>query len=528
MRDEDRGDLFSGAMTSTDDPCRGLAMAVATARAATIFCLAMLVTPLASRAQPFQVLEFRISQQIDVTVGPEVGPKALTLADVNHDGDLDIIAIDQDDDGVWVLIGHGDGTFEVPEDPIDLFVTPNAVAVADIASPEGPPDGNPDIIVTATDGDVAEILLGDGSGSFSDEDSQDLTDLIDDSDNTVGVVVGNFDADPDIDVALLDNSEDDVSRVLYLCNSSGNLNPCATFDVSTNGVGPVDVGIGDLDSDGTLDVVALNQTSVTFSPMYGDGNGGFTENPRTFPAQADLTNGANIPDALALGPLTADGTDDLVVANAETFSDISTLVAVSQGRDRFIRNPETGPFADVVSIALGDINGDGLLDAGLGFVPPAGEITIGPAFLIGDGTGGFIDSLASVRFLGQPGAGRAIVLVDLDGNELADIVQVSADGDHVTVALNISDEVPPTVTSTSWTPTATPTTTSTATLTATPTVTSTRTATATSTGTPTATPPTILEDDGCAIVDPASRGRATGAAAGFVVLALLAMRRRRL
>jgi hypothetical protein len=49
-----------------------------------------------------------------VTVVRAVGPKALTLADVNHDGHLDIIAIDQDDDGVWVLIGHGDGTFDVP------------------------------------------------------------------------------------------------------------------------------------------------------------------------------------------------------------------------------------------------------------------------------------------------------------------------------------------------------------------------------------------------------------------------------
>src|SRR6185369_9671040 len=126
--------------------------------------------------------------------------------------------------------------------------------------------------------------------------------------------------------------------------------------------------------------------------------------------------------------------------------------------------------------------------------------------LIGDGTGGFIDSLASVRFVGGfPGPGLAIALVDLDGNELADIVQVSADGERVIVALNTSDEVPPTVTSTA-TPTATP--------------------TVTSTVTPTATPPTILEDDGCAIVDPGSRGSATEAAGGFVALALLAMQRR--
>lgn len=486
-------------------------------RAALVSCLAMLAAPLTTHAQPYQVLEFRISQQIAVSVGDAVGPKSLTLADVDQDGQVDIIAIDQEDDAVWVLRGLGDGTFEVPEDPIDLDVTPTAVVIADIASPDGgPPDGKPDIFVTASDGDVGEILLNEGGGSFTTDGTQDLTDLIDDSANTVSVVAGNFDAASATDLALLDLSDEDVSRVFFLCNSAGNLIPCSTFQVDTNGTGPVDLGVGDLDGDGHLDVVALNQTTATFAPMYGDGNGGFTENPRTFPAQADPSNGANIPDALAVGALTDDAFDDLVIVNAETFTDLSTLVALSEGRDRFSRNAETGPFSDVTSVALGDINGDAFPDAGLGYVPPQQVTTIGPAFLIGDGTGGFIDSLAAVRFVGGvPGAGLAIALGDLDHDQLADFVQISADGEHITAALNISNQVPPTATSTA-SPTVTPTHTTTATVTATVTITS----------TPTATPVRVLEDDGCAIGEPSSGGRATEAVLGFVVLAFLALRRR--
>jgi hypothetical protein len=528
MRDEDRGDLWSGVVTNRAWP-RGLFDAAAvTARGAVIIGLAVVAAPLVGRAQPYQVLQFSFSQRIGVDVGTEVGPKSVTVADVNKDGIPDVIAIDQEDDAVWVLLGHGDGTFEIPEDPDDLIVTPNAIAVADIASPEGPPDGNPDLIATAMDGDVAEILLGDGTGSFSD-DGQDLTDIIEDSEDTIGVVVGNFDTDPATDVALLDLSDEDVSRMLFLCNTSGNLIPCSTFEVDTKGTGPVDVGIGDLDSDGNFDVVALNQASATFSPMYGDGEGGFTTDPRTFPAQADLSSGNNTPDSLALGPLTIDGTDGVVVANAETFSDISTLAAVPQGRDRFVRNGETGPFSSFVAVALGDIDGDTYLDAGLSYVSPSGETTLGPAFLIGDGSGGFVDSLASVRFVGgsQPGPGLALVLADLDDNLLADIVQVSAAGDHITVALNTSDKVPPTVTSTV-TPTITETRppTSTRTPTATFTGVANVTATGTQTATPTSTPVLIIEDDGCAIANPASRGGATELMGGLAGLLLSALRRR--
>jgi hypothetical protein len=47
-----------------------------------------------------------------------------------------------------------------PDEPIDLFVTPNAVAGCRHCLPRGPAGWKADIIVTATDGDVAEILLG--------------------------------------------------------------------------------------------------------------------------------------------------------------------------------------------------------------------------------------------------------------------------------------------------------------------------------------------------------------------------------
>jgi len=128
-------------------------------------------------------------------------------------------------------------------------------------------------------------------------------------------------------------------------------------------------------------------------------------------------------------------------------------------------------------------------------VPPAGDSAVGPEFLVGDGGGGFQDSLNSGNYRGGTmGAGLAIVAGDLDKDGLPDLVQVSADGGHINVAINISDQpIGPTdtpgtpsprptatVVPTGPTPTAaptgpTPTITATRTITQTPTITATRT-----------------------------------------------------
>jgi hypothetical protein len=193
--------------------------------------------------------------------------------------------------------------------------------------------------------------------------------------------------------------------------------------------------------------VALNQISATFSPMYGERNGGFTDDPHTFPAQADLSNGANVPECDGRRPLTAMGA---MISSSPTpkRSAISPPSSPYRRGGTVHPQPETGPFADLVSIAWATSTATASSTRG-GLRPTTPENAIGPAFLIGDGNRR-VHRFAGVGQIrrGLPRPGLAITLVDLDGNELADIVQVSADGERVTVALNTSDEVPPTVTST--------------------------------------------------------------------------------
>src|SRR5207302_8124950 len=51
----------------------------------------------------------------------------LTAGDFNHDGNLDVAALDESNGGIAILLGNGDGTFQAPlhaawQYPVDSFV----------------------------------------------------------------------------------------------------------------------------------------------------------------------------------------------------------------------------------------------------------------------------------------------------------------------------------------------------------------------------------------------------------------------
>jgi hypothetical protein len=100
-------------------------------------------------------------------------PNWVAVADVNHDGKPDLVvsnlcqAITRFNCGgippgeVGILIGHGDGTF----DPVVLYSSgghfATSVAVADING-----DGNADVVVGNLNSSTVGVLLGNGDGTF--------------------------------------------------------------------------------------------------------------------------------------------------------------------------------------------------------------------------------------------------------------------------------------------------------------------------------------------------------------------------
>jgi hypothetical protein len=183
------------------------------------------------------------------------------------------------------------------------------------------------------------------------------------------------------------------------------------------GAGQVErMAFGDLDGDGDTDV-ALNSTGGVFV-LTGNGAGGFT---------SGLVGPATFSTDVAIGDVTGDGRLDILATlfnNNATATDLlvlrqnpnGTFTAVPQ---TFAGNAGTGPR----SLALADLNGDGMLDVVTGD-------SLGIAYVLpGNNTGNF----ATRDPFNVMNEANDILLVDLDNDGKRDLVAASNLGGTVAI-----------------------------------------------------------------------------------------------
>jgi len=161
-------------------------------------------------------------------------------------------------------------------------------------------------------------------------------------------------------------------------NASDELAP---FSRAASGEGLGGVAMLDYDGDGDLDVYLTNGVFALNGLFENNGDGTFTD----VTLDAGVGNGYGNSGVVA-GDLDNDGDVDLILTGE------GHLVGPQQTPTRVYRNEGNGTFADVtatagvpgagtaMAAALGDINGDGLLDV---FIASPGHIP----FLTGEGTG---------------------------------------------------------------------------------------------------------------------------------------------
>src|SRR6185436_5371640 len=80
--------------------------------------------------------------------------------DFNGDGIVDLVTANLNANNLSILFGKGDGTFMVSQKP-KVGGEPRGVAVLDVDG-----DGDIDIVNTNADGDNVSLLINDGTGKF--------------------------------------------------------------------------------------------------------------------------------------------------------------------------------------------------------------------------------------------------------------------------------------------------------------------------------------------------------------------------
>jgi len=187
--------------------------------------------------------------------------RGLAAADVENDGDIDIIVSDNAS-SISILLNDGNGNFPT----LAVYQTesnPNGLYVNDLNG-----DGYTDIAAASYSGDNVQVLLNNGDGSFGSASSYNT------GSSTRRITGGDFDGDGDIDLSVSVNGADSVSVIFN--NGNGTYTSLTKYHVGDN---PWGIKSADFDLDGDLDLACANFNSNTVSVLLNTGTE-VSENPK--------------------------------------------------------------------------------------------------------------------------------------------------------------------------------------------------------------------------------------------------------
>jgi hypothetical protein len=323
-------------------------------------------------------------------------------ADVNRDGFLDLLIVNEISADLRIFMNRGDGT-----GAFDTFTEDGIVPLGQRASPSDTTDfdgdGIVDLVVANLDANSVSIVLGNGDGTLT--KSQDLPV----SGEPRGVAVADIDGDGDADVVNTNADGDNLS--ILVNDGTGQFaepGDDAFFDAGHGMVAvrrEFGLGAGDMDEDGILDMVigahgiAMEGSGVVVNRGLGDGGFAFAS------LQAPETSGWQ----LAIGDLNGDGHEDVATADgalSNASPDTITILLGDGAGSAAVHQSYTQDIAQPFAIDLGDLDGDLDLDVVVSNYGADWQILENE----GDGT------LVFARAVNADTSASCAILVDIDND----------------------------------------------------------------------------------------------------------------
>ena len=374
-------------------------------------------------------------------IGYGSGGSDVVVADVNGDAKPDLLVANQCADSscvtgsVAVLLGNGDGTFQTAVTYSSGGYSNFSVAVADVNG-----DGKPDLLTTnfctdnncLGDGSVG-VLRGNGDGTFQPVVTYDSGGRF-----TLSVVAGDVNGDGKPDLLVANNCVDSNcanGSVGVLLGTGQGFQPVVTY--GSGGYGAASVAIADVNGDRNVDLLVANAiclplgvcTSGSVGVLLGNGNG-------TFQTAVAYDSGGFSADSVAAVDVNGDGKVDLLVANTCVNDGAFQCTTGSVG---VLFGNQDGSFQAAVSYGS---SGNGAFSAKVADVNRDGKPDLVVANDCGDG-GGYSCSAGSLAILLNRGDGSFLAAVNYSsgGYEAQSLASadVNKDGEPDLVIANQSD-----------------------------------------------------------------------------------------
>lgn len=272
------------------------------------------------------------------------------FADLDGDGDQDMITLYYNDDRMGIRMNNGDMTFAVET----LYVTgtgPESVAAGDFNH-----DGDIDLVVADWAQDRVSVFNNTGNGTFDPKFDYGV------GDGPISVQTAYFNGDSYMDFAVLNSNANSIWAMVY--------NPLTSqfevLDAVTTGSNPRELAVGDvMDHDGAdyPDLVATDYGGSTISifklsRVWNGSEWVYEFGPR-------ISIPADYPHGVAIGDLDGDGHDDIAVGvgNDPSTGATDMSVFINDGNDGFETAVSYNVGKDPEGIALFDADNDGDKDA---------------------------------------------------------------------------------------------------------------------------------------------------------------------
>ncbi len=278
---------------------------------------------------------------------------SVAFGDVDGDGDLDLgLANSSPAQQNRLYLNDGMGHFS---DVTAIRMPADSDGTGSVAFGDVDGDGDLDLVLGIYGQD--RLYINDGAGTFSDATASRMP-VIDRT--TSAVAVGDVDGDGDLDLAVGNWGQ---QNGLYLNDGTGRFSDATASRMPVDGDETDSVAFGDADGDGDLDLVIGNTGGRDRNRLYlNDGTGTFSDvTASRMPVNGDISR------SVVFGDMDGDGDLDLVLGDGR-----------SGQRVRLYLNDGTGTFSDVsatrmpavtdgvLTVAIGDVDGDGDLDLVLG------------------------------------------------------------------------------------------------------------------------------------------------------------------
>lgn len=267
-------------------------------------------------------------------------PRRVTVGDINNDGRADIIialsGTDSSPGLLTVLFGDGNGAF------VDNTDFANTHHWWSVASGDFNRDHRPDVVATAGGNEVTavNVYAGDGSGGFAPLANLNAGRF------PVATVVGDWNGDGFDDIAVANNVSRGLSIILG--NGDGTFQPVSHVPDAA-GLQATDIIAADFNRDDKPDLAVSHYSGVTV--FAGEGGGIFNVYA--------TAGGPNLTNRVATGDVNGDGTPDIITAEQHTNR---IVVCLGDGVSGFTTSTPYATGGSVLGVAISDLNRDGHAD----------------------------------------------------------------------------------------------------------------------------------------------------------------------